>query len=98
MKLPIQSQPIIRKTSMAKISAMPSKAIMASECDWECGTGMAATLASCAAGEAFPPAMIGCVAGLIGMATTQSCRGCIEAYMHELNRDLTVHERIRREG
>jgi|GEM_PF-2054133 len=96
MKLPVQSQPVIRKISM-KILTMPSKAVMTSECDGECGTGMAATLASCAASDAFPPAIIACVGGLIGMATTQSCRGCMEEYMKELGRDWTVHERIRRE-
>lgn len=80
MNLPMQAQPVIRGNGVATRLAMPTKGIIASECDWECGTGTAAALAACTLGGVATPAAVLCFAGLIAAGTTQSCRGCIEAY------------------
>lgn len=91
MLLPIQAQSVTRHVSTARFLTGQYQSIVASDCDWECGTGTAAALAACAASEVFPPAMIACLAGLLAVATTGSCRDCISAYIDAANDHFPKH-------
>jgi hypothetical protein len=70
MKLPIQSQPVMRSVSSVRISAGLMSGVTASECGSEC----AWAVAGCAATAPFG---YGAVAScLIGIGAT-SCRDCV---------------------